>query len=213
MGHSVEPRSGRRRTAPHHGAGKSVPIAALVLLTGGCAWRTGQTEHYIGPVLFRYVEPPSGKARVSQVERLGIAGEMGRQWGLTLGLSGRTAVAPRPADAAPATEPWRWSTPLCLLPPPEVGRWNLSLVYLREEGVPEPFFERRVVVGASALAGAEANAVSLGVTVRTQMDPPADAVSALRFDACSPMAAELAVWRANPGEELPVSDILKEVEP
>jgi len=33
----------------------------LTLLLNACAWRAGDAEHYIGPILFRYSAPPNGR--------------------------------------------------------------------------------------------------------------------------------------------------------
>ncbi len=191
-------------------------LVLSVLLLSGCAWRTGQVEHYVGPVLFRYMGPPGGEAHVIQVKHLGLSGEVGTQWGLSVGLSERTAIAPQAFSAAeprPPIESARWSMPLSLLSPPVAERWNLSFLYLRGEGVPKPRFVRRVIYGVGVHFGSEARAVSVGVASRTLLEPPMDALSVLRFDESRPLETRFAVWHDAPELDLPVSEILKEVEP
>src|SRR5262245_10621906 len=103
---------------------------------GGCAWRTGVTEHYFGPVLFRYSAPRDDRAVATEVVSVGVLGEMGRQWGASVGVVDRVTVAPRYVGEAQADEAAshpRWSRPLSPLGPPAAERWSFSLLYLRVE--------------------------------------------------------------------------------
>jgi hypothetical protein len=165
-----------------------VAIVLLVGLGGGCAWRSGGAEHYLGPVMFRHTAGAGGEAVVSQVRSLGLLAEGGRQWGLTLGMLDRITVAPR-------TAPGPVWTALGVGPlVPE--RWHLSLAYLRGIGVPAAPLVVRRLYGAQLAAGVEATALSVGVIVRADMRPPDDAVTLLEFDAASPLRARLTVWPA-----------------
>ncbi len=58
-----------------------------------CAFRSGDMEHYIGPVLFRYAMPPNGNAYVGQVVRPGLSAEAGTSWGIAMGVSERITAA------------------------------------------------------------------------------------------------------------------------
>lgn len=190
-------------------------IVAIALLCGGCALRVAGTEHYVGPVLFRHAAPPEGGAYVSQVVSLGLLGEAGSQWGAALGVVDRVAVAPSSGscEADGASRPVRWRR--YGLPGTDLtaGAWHLSPFYLRGDDVPAPCFTRRATYGAAATAGAELNAFSIGVTSRTHMGPPADAITVLHFDDRRPLDTRLIVWTADPAATLPIATIIKEVSP
>ena len=190
-----------------------VTMATASTLASGCALRTGRTEHYIGPTFFRLAQPPQAQAYVTQVVQLGVAAEAGTQWGLSLGVVDRIAVAPYCNCAESDTQgaKMEWSTPLGPFELPPAGRWGFSLLYLRAVNVPKPEFVRRALFGAAALAGSEVTAVSVGVTTRTRTSPRANAVSLLSFDARHPLETRFNVWPAGPGQRLPVETILKEV--
>jgi len=191
-------------------------VIVLALLTSGCTWRTGTVEHYLGPVFFRYNEPPEANAHVSQVMRIGVWAEAGTQGGLSVGLSQRIAVSPRLFDSGESGAPMapvRWCMPLSPIPNPAPLRWHFSLLYLRVEGVSEPRFVNRMTYGAEVVVGKEANAFSVGATSRTWVKPPENALSLLRFDSSRPMVTLFWVWLHTPGRDLPLSTILKEGEP
>lgn len=169
--------------------------AALVL--AGCAVRMGDVEHYVGPVLFRFRPPDETVGAVTQVIRLGVSGEAGSQWGVAAGVVDRVAVVAQSADgSAPAMRP-RWTTPLSLLSPPSPGVWNVSLLYLRVDGMPRPTFVVRRMYGAEMTAGAETNALSIGWTARTRVEPPDHSFSVLRYDSRRPMDTVSVTWAAD----------------
>lgn len=186
---------------------------ALSGALSGCALRVGHSEHYIGPVLFRYAHSAEGRTHVTQVLQLGPSAEAGTQWGVSLGVVERTAVAPHSAVGGESTEAdtTRWRTPFSPFAPPLADEWHFSVLYLRGDHIPTPCFLRRTVYGAAALIGSEVNALSIGVSTRTRMHPPYDAVSLLSFDARNPLDARLIVWPAGPTREIPVAAIRKEV--
>jgi hypothetical protein len=155
----------------------------------------GDVEHYVGPVLFRFRPPDETVGAVTQVIRLGVSGEAGRQWGVAAGVVDRVAVVAQSADA-PAMRP-RWTTPLSLLSPPSPGAWNVSLLYLRVDGMPRPTFVARRMYGAEMAAGAETNALSVGWTARTRVEPRDHSFSVLRFDSRRPMDAGSVTWAAD----------------
>ena len=87
-----------------------------------------QSEHYVGPVFFRYVGLTGKEGYVIQVRHLGFFGEAGTQWGLSVGLTDRVAAAPRIVDAEESYRPVevsRWSTPLSFLSP-QVDRAHIA---------------------------------------------------------------------------------------
>lgn len=196
--------------------GMSLILIVAALFPGGCTWRVGHVEHHVGPVLFRYSEPPDGKAYVSQVLRFGLSVEGGTQARLSLGVSERITVSPRvfnPGEPGASIDSARWSTPLSLFPDSVPQRWNFSLLYLRVEGVSEPRFVSRSIYGAEVLFGVESNAVSVGAVSRTHLEPPANAFSLLRFNASHPMETLFWTWQPAPGRDLPLFSVLKEVDP
>lgn len=195
----------------HH----TVMLVAIALGAAGCAIRMGEGDHYVGPIWFRYNAPPEGRAYITQVRAVGVLSEIGTPSGLTIGAVDRIAVAPVGASCTGGNDrprTWRWTRPGlpgALVP----GEWHFSPFYLRGEDVPEPCFTRRVVYGATAVAGGELAALSVGVTSRTYTRPPPDAVTALDFTSNHPLDTRFVVWRVAPGEALPVSTIREEVSP
>lgn len=170
---------------------------SLASFSSGCAWRSGQAEHYIGPVWFRYVTPPTGKAYVSQVVRYGIATEAGPSSGIALGMSERITVAPISSGGKRSgtdIKAPRWSMPLSIAPAATESSWNLSLLYLRIEDMPAPVFHSRTTYGVEAVVGTEATAFSIGAVTRTLSTPPGNAFSKLHFQTAHPMDARAKVW-------------------
>ena len=183
-----------RHAAARRSAARAAVLASAALLLAGCAVRMGDVEHYVGPVLFRFRPPDQTVGAVTQVVRLGVSGEAGRQWGVAAGVVDRLAVVARSADeAAPAPRP-RWTTPLSFLSPPSPGAWNVSLLYLRVEGMRRPTLVVRRTYGAEVTAGAETSALSIGWTARTRAEPPDHSFSVLRFDSRRPMDAVSVTW-------------------
>ena len=168
------------------------------VLIGGCAWRAENTEHYFGPVLFRYAAPPQANAHVSEQRHLLVLIEAGQQWGVSVGWNTRVAVSPRRGDGglreSEKAPPWRWSMPLGLFGSPEEGRWNLSLIYLVGERVPSAEFVSRSTIGARMGIGSEVKALSIGAVRETQLRPRSDAVYALSYDSRRPLETNFQVW-------------------
>lgn len=173
--------------------------SALSSLSGGCAWRSGGVEHYLGPVSFRHVSPPTGRAYVSQVVRWGLSTEGGSSWGISVGMSERISVAPVASaeKTGLATRRPRWTSPLSAAGMPAENEWHLSLLYLRVEDVPPPMLVSRTVFGAEAVAGQEVSAFTVGLATRTLSMAPANAFSTLHFESARPMEAR-AELRSDP---------------
>lgn len=178
-----------------------------------CVWRGVDAEHYIGPVLFRYVTPSNGNAYVSQVVRFGVAAEAGTSWGIALGMSERIAVTPQFAPTGKKDQRARhnrWLMPLSFSQTPTSGEWNFSLLYLRVEREPGIFFISRTTHGAEIVVGEEATAFSLGTVSRTLFTPPDNAISKLHFERARPLKSLAKVWLEVPEHgDLP-SDLIKE---
>jgi hypothetical protein len=194
---------------------RALAILLACLAAGGCAWRTGAAEHYVGPVLFRYSAPADDGPATSQVVAIGVLGEIGRQVGISLGVIDRIAVSPRDRSSPDAGDPGAsaaWSTPLSPLPAPGPGRWNASLVYQRVTGAGEPALVVRNLYGVQLVTGPEARAASLGVVSTTRVQLPEDAIAVLHYDARAPLAARFSVWRAGADGVVPAAEILKEVD-
>ncbi len=183
-------------------------LVGTSLLCGGCAWRSGNTEHYWGPVLFRYAAPPQGKAYVSEQRHFVLLIESGRQWGISLGWKTRVAVAPQRVEDTLSSQgrvsSWLWSKPLSLFGGPEEGAWNLSLVYLRGERVPEPEFLSRSIYGVELGIGAETNALSLGTSRTTEARPHDNAMYSFRYDSRRPLETLFQVWEYRDGGFMPL---------
>jgi hypothetical protein len=67
--------------------------------------------------------------------------------------------------------------------------------------------------GATMVMGKEVNALSVGVTARTQVELPQGAFSLLHFDADHPLEMRFVIWRLKPGEKLAFFENAKEEEP
>jgi len=175
---------------------------------GGCAWRSGNTEHYWGPVLFRYIAPPTGKAYVSEQAHFLLSFEGGRQWGISLGWKTRVAVAAKRTGGKPAdgqsSPNWEWSKPLSLFGGVREGGWNLSLLYLRGEHIPSPELVSRSVLGSELGIGAEANTFSVGLSNTTEVHPTDNAFHVLRYDGHRPMETLFQISRFKEGEFPPM---------
>ena len=196
---------------------RSVLVLLIATLTlHGCAWRSGAAEHYLGPVLFRYSPSLEDRPAISQVVAMGVFGEGGRQWGLSLGVVARITISPRLLDGTePVATPNspRWSTPLNPLGSPVPGRWNFSPFYLRVDRVQLPGLVARRLYGLQLVAGPEIHAVSLGMTSLMRVEVPNDAIALVRFDAHAPLAARFSMWRTRPDYNLPLTEILEEMSP
>lgn len=191
-------------------------VEVVVLLVGSsCAWRMERSEHYLGPTFFRYSEQETSRESIVQVRQVGVFGEGGRQCGIGVGVSDWLAATPQvlgEAEAHTNTKEMGLSkrTSFSLLSPLVIGRWNLSLLYLRREKDRDPSFVKRGTYGAMVLVGREVNALSVGMITRTWLWPPHNSLSVLRFDDRVPLDMRFVVWNSRLGKELPVSDILKE---
>lgn len=194
----------------------SVYVALLVaLVVDGCAWRTAHTEHYFGPVLFRYTRPREGNAYVTQVKNFLFSFEGGNQWGLSVGPSGRTAIAPRRLDAdnsESSISSMVWTRPLSPSASPDPGEWNWSLLYLRGDEVPKPTFVERWRYGINILIGRETCSLGVGISSTTRAILPENAVAVLSFDDGSPVDARYTIWAVGSDDELPVPAILEELQ-
>lgn len=179
-----------------------------------CAFRSGNMEHYFGPVLFRYAMPPNGNAYVSQVIRPGLAAEAGASWGIAMGLSERITVSPvivaTEKKEQPATRN-HWLMPLAFSQTPTAGEWNFSLFYLRIEHEPGSFFLSRAIRGAEIVYGEEANNLTVGFAHKTLFTPPDNAMSKLRFEDAHPLESKATVWLDVPGHSGLPDSLLKEI--
>jgi len=192
-------------------AGTSVCIVLGLVLTTGCAWRSGGVEHYIGPVSFRYVSPPSGKAYVGQVVRWGLSTEGGSSWGISVGMSERIGVAPLSSSKIKSKSRLpRWSMPLSLVQTPAENQWHWSLFYLRVEDMPPPVFFSRSVCGLEAVMGQEVTTFSIGLAHRTLSTPPEQAFSTLHFETARPMETRAKVWSGGTENNGLPADLLNE---
>jgi len=182
----------------------SLPGAARVLLLSllagtlfsGCAWRTADTTHHFGPVVFRFSPPRASAGGVSDLVHVGPLVEAGAQWGVSLGVMERITVVPAtagsPASPSRAEPPLRWPAFGALEP----ERWHVSLLYVRIPTPSAPALILRRLYGAELTIGAETRSASLGWTSRLLVHLPEDAVSVARFDGQRPMTSVFVSWPA-----------------
>lgn len=176
--------------SPHRQTVASVLLLWSAVL-GGCAWRAATSDHYLGPVFLRRIAPPAAQGYLVQTVHPGLAFEVGRQWGLGIGLIERFSAAPRvermrDCDTALAG---RISDHLDSAPPGPVSdpEWEFSPLYTRVDRVAEAYFFERRVYGIEAAAGYEANSLSIGYKRVTALSPPADGLFTFRFSTADPM--------------------------
>jgi hypothetical protein len=184
-------------------------LLVFLVVGGGCAIRMGESEHFVGPMAFRYGASEGARAEVVEVLRFGLAADAGEQWGVALGVVNRVAVMPHAPDHGAG---YRWTLPLQTGEVPTRGPWHMSWLYARLDGVRPAHLVRRVVYGAEATTGPEARALSLGVTSRLLIHAPSDAVSLVRFNARFPLASRIIVWLVRDDDPLPTAEILEEVQ-
>jgi len=179
-----------------------------------CAFRSGNTEQYIGPVLFRYAMPPNNNAYVSQIVRLGPSAEAGISWGVAMGMSERITVAPVIAatrQKEQTANSSHWLMPLSFSQTPAAGEWNFSLLYLCVEREPGSFFLSRTITGVEIVFGEEANALTVGFAHRTLFTPPDNAISSLHFENARPLESQATVWLDVPEHGNLPDSLLKEI--
>jgi hypothetical protein len=178
----------------------AITVACVVTVSAvasGCAWSGAGVAHYVGPVFFRHAEPLTARSQVSQILRIGAAIEAGTQWSVIAGVAERIAVAPVLATAAPSESPsWR-----SVLSMPMRGGWRLSPIYLRVTIVPA--LVHRATWGFEAAAGTELTGLSLGLTKRTVIRPPGDALGIVQFAPGRPLETIFTIWPSSAGLPLP----------
>ncbi len=183
-------------------------LAALIVLasqSAACAVRTTSSEHYFGPVLFRSMRPPQGRAHVHETRHFGVLFESGTQWGILLGFIDRIAAAPLEVDSianihesnGPDTH---WTKALGGVDEVDQSDWQFSLLHLRGGPRRRPEFLARTVVGSEIGFGAESRAVSIGYSRTAVLRVPDDQICALHFISDAPLAMRFERWKRRPGE-------------
>ena len=180
-------------------------LLAFVLVgiaASGCAWRTRNADHIVGPVLYRFSAPPA----VLQTAHFPLLLEGGRQWGISIGCAERISlVATQPGAVRTTAE----DAPQGWLIHPAPQHWQCSWIYLRAPFREPPEFIRRTIIGAHGGAGTEERAVSIGYSSMATTTPRHEAVYQLDFHSRRPLDSALVVnplpasrTRPPPNEEL-----------
>jgi hypothetical protein len=190
----------------------ALTILLPAVLLAGCAWRSASAEHYLGPVFFRYRDAGAAGPEISQIVAVGVLGEAGRQWGLSIGVIERTVVSPLDKTETPTAtrNPGRYSLFTGVTRP---GHWGLSPLYYRVQTARPPGLVVRRLHGLQLGAGPEVRGVSLGMVSLARLDAPDNAIAVVRYDARAPMNARFSLWRPRLDDELPLTEILEEVGP
>jgi hypothetical protein len=153
----------------------------------GCAYRTSDAEHYLGPVVYVTGSQATVQSMSEQIHFPALL-EAGSQWGLSIGVMKRVRAVPLfmnddPALMHKANMPERllsWG-----------GIWLsrnmlLNIGYLRVIQSSEPQFVARSVVGATATLGRETNALSAGSTQITYVRGVEDSLRILCYESAAP---------------------------
>jgi len=178
-------------------------VTLVPVVVSSCAFRTAGADHYVGPILYRTAAACPDGADTTQVVSVGAAIETGRQWGLSLGFIERVAASPRDGEIPCSTAAQGGTVD---------RRWHVSAIYVRFDHDEPPRFVHRSVVGAQAVAGLEANALSIGAISATLLLPPPDAYCNLRYDARDPTGMHFTVWRVRADHPPPEREILEEID-
>jgi hypothetical protein len=184
-------------------------LVAIVTTCAGCVVRTDTSEVYLGPVLLRATDACHGHAGVVQSVHVGVAGEIGSQVGLAVGLAERVAATPV-VDASLASQCDEWDMVGGIPGSITADHWTASLLYARRRAARPPEFVSRRLAGAQAAVGNELSALSVGVVSRTEMRPGDDALYSFRYDASRPMDARFRKRSYGPGGTFPLSDDAEE---
>jgi hypothetical protein len=188
-----------------------VPALVAALATTACAIRAPGADRYVGPVLYRETPRCRPDGTVVQTAHVGLLVEAGTQWGMSVGLADRVAVAPAPEAGRDCPPPGNGrATALAIPLGTGPDRWHLSPVYLLRSTASPPLFVRRRGLGVRAGLGVEARTLSVGAVSTTVFTPPPDAFSTLSFSGGAPLRARLHVWRELPADG--GARILEEVE-
>lgn len=184
----------------------------ITLLQCGCVWRTSTSEHYIGPVLFRYAASSAYEAVVWQHRHFPLVVEAGRQWGMSLWWFDRIAAFPKDLDEPEhqrVPTSWRrWWLPFSSGEEISQGEWAWSPFYLRGDSLPIPEFVCRTHLGLVIEMGAEARSAGFGFSQSTQLIPHDHAFYVFRFDKTRPMNTRFVVTMA---QELALQGMVREV--
>ncbi len=178
----------------------ALAASALPMMLAGCSWRTAESDHYFGPVLYRSSSASSQRANVNQVVRLGVSGEAGTTWGITIGISDRTLVGPKDMRQSEGQSSAQRSKPSPVQsaagPDTEADQeWHFSPFYLKVEKPQDSFFVSRKSYGAEFVAGSEVTAASVGFARRTLFTPPDNAIAWIQFDIDQPLHTKAGIWR------------------
>lgn len=183
----------------------------LVVFINGCVLHGSYSDHYFGPVFFRYSAPPISKAYVDQIFHFGILAEVGKTCGLTLGVLDRVEVSPILGDVYKKTENNSWQVSQFFSEKPPPNQWNFSLLYLRVDRANKGFFIDRTIKGVEILVGKEHNLLNIGYANKTLLSPPENAFSKFQYNQNNPLNTQAIVWFDTTTEkELPVN-LLQEI--
>ena len=171
--------------------GIATVLLGVILMTvfGGCVWRMGNEEHYLGPVLLRQVQPPEGKAYVSQQIHFPFVLEGGEQWGISLGYQNRIV-------AMPQKRPCRYEEELKEIfehkhqsnIPAKSKEWTFQLFsvnYIQPQMNSK--FISRTNVGVTLGFGKEANGLTIGGTRLTELNPSVEGHYIFLYGNTSPL--------------------------
>ena len=144
----------------------------LIWATSACAWRTAEADHFIGPILFRAIQPPEGKAYIWEEKSVfPLMFEAGEHSGMTIGLIKRLTAYPVDGNTT-----WliKWCSGIfsfsCSRPSMSDG-WHWSLFYSRVVHGKAPEFHDRTVIGTSIGAGTDGRYLTIGYSAETQLRP------------------------------------------
>lgn len=148
----------------------------LIWTTSACAWRTAETDHFIGPIRFQVSQPDNGadkrNAYMFGVESvLPFMIEAGEQNGLTVGFTRRITAYPIDHRRSSSIEwcQWPFSRPCPTFS--TQNDWNWSFIYLQIEHKDVSEFLDRQIIGASVGIGTEGRYLTIGYAADTELRP------------------------------------------
>ncbi|MDH5738921.1 MAG: hypothetical protein OEY77_01195 [Nitrospira sp.] len=163
-----------------------IAILSCSFFVSGCAVRTSQGEHYIGPVLYTTGQQATVQS-MSEQRHFPVLVEVGTQWGLSIGVIRRVRAVPLILDEMGQRHSANQ--------PEHIRSWGmirlspttfLSLLYLRATPSEPPKFLARSILGISLGVGSEQYTLTAGMKHVTEVRPITEGIHRLCYQSGAP---------------------------
>ena len=163
-----------------------IVILSCSFFASGCAVRTSQAEHYIGPILYTTGQQATVQS-MSEQRHFPFLAEVGTQWGLSIGVIRRVRAVPLVLDEMGRLDSANQ--------PEHIRSWGmirlssttfLSLLYLRSTPSKPPEFLARSILGVSLGVGSEQYALTAGMKHVADVRPITKGIHRLCYQSGAP---------------------------